>query len=360
MVKNHTRWRYFSSHVELIEKSHERPEIGLGEDLSRYAIIDQGESTQQRFFVWSIHHAIYDGWSRPLLLQALERAYDTLSDLRNFSLNTFSPPPAYNRFIKFISEIDAAASKMFWTDYLTDMAAPTFPSLPHSLYEPVPSKTLQHFITLRRDSPPQVTIPTMIELAWMMIVSAHTGSDDVVIGVTVSGRNAPVDGILQMTGPTIATIPRRIRLNRIQKVHQALKYMQEQATVMIPFEQTGLRQIRSFGLDSSMACDFQNLLIIQPVVETESTDIFSSGYKQTGLLAVFNSYALMLECTLTSQGISVVTSFDEKVISSTQMRRIFINSSKCCFKSMLLQINAASNQCCFKSMLKFQIRRLDQ
>ena len=142
VVKNHTRWRYFSSHVELIEKSHERPEIGLGGELSRHAIIDQRKSTQQRFFVWSIHHAIHDGWSRPLLLQALERAYDTLSDLRNFSLNTFSPPPAYNRFIKFISEVDAAASKMFWTDYLTDMTAPTFPSLPNSLYEPVPSKTL--------------------------------------------------------------------------------------------------------------------------------------------------------------------------------------------------------------------------
>lgn len=335
VAKGRIRWRYFSSQVELIEKSHEKPKIGPGGELSQYAIVDQQESTKQRFFVWSAHHAIYDGWSRPLLLQAFEQAYATLSDLQAPSTTIFDPPPAYNRFIKFISEIDAAASKVFWGNYLTNMTAPAFPSLPHSRYEPVPSKTLQHCIKLRRERPPQATIPTMIELAWMMIVSAHTGSDDVVIGVTVSGRNAPVDGILEMTGPTIATVPRRIHLHRTQNINQVLNHLQEQSMVMIPFEQTGLRQIRGFGPDPSLACDFQNLLIIQPIAEEEPSSLFNSGHKQTNLLGVFNSYALMLECTLTSQGISVVTSFDEEVISSAQMRRI-VNQ----FERVLLQINA--------------------
>lgn len=335
VLKSRIHWRYFSSHMKLIENSHEKPGMGPGGDLSQYAIIDQEEDTQPRLFVWSVHHAIFDGWSQPLLLQALERAYATLSDPQNSSNRTFDPPPAYNRFIKFTSEIDVALSEKFWNNYLIDMTAPAFPSLPYSGYEPVPSKTLLHDITLKRERPPQITIPTMIELAWMMIVSAHTGSDDVVIGVTVSGRNAPVDGILEMTGPTFATIPRRIRLNRTQKVLQALNHLQEQSTMMIPFEQTGLRRIRGFGLDSCMACDFQNLLIIQPVAEEEISNVFSSSHKQKNLLGVFNTYALMIECSLTLEGVSVVASFDEQVISSMRVRRIVKQ-----FEQVLLLINA--------------------
>ncbi|KAM3536767.1 hypothetical protein ARSEF1564_010312, partial [Beauveria bassiana] len=54
--------------------------IKLGTRLSTYHIQDQraavgGESQVRRCFVWTLHHAVYDGWSIPILFQALSNAY---------------------------------------------------------------------------------------------------------------------------------------------------------------------------------------------------------------------------------------------------------------------------------------------
>ena len=77
-----------------------------------------------------------------------------------------------------------------------------------------------------------------------------TDSDDVLFGVTVSGRNAPVVGIDEMAGPTIATAPVRIKVASNQRVSEYLEAEQRQAIDMIPFEQTGLHQIAKMGPDS--------------------------------------------------------------------------------------------------------------
>ncbi|KAE8852448.1 hypothetical protein PTNB29_10457 [Pyrenophora teres f. teres] len=83
---------------------------------------------------------------------------------------------------------------------------------------------------------------TLIRAAWALLASSYTSSDDVVFGATVTGRNAPVAGIEAMAGPTIATVPVRVRVQHSHKVSEFLHSVQQQATEMIPYEQTGLHE----------------------------------------------------------------------------------------------------------------------
>ncbi|KAK5991958.1 Nonribosomal peptide synthetase dtxS1 [Cladobotryum mycophilum] len=84
--------------------------------------------------------------------------------------------------------------------------------------------TIQHHLSKVRGSS-DITISTLIRAAWALIAGRQANCDDVVFGITVSGRNAPVVGIDEMAGPTIATVPLRIKLND-QTVAEFLEVIQ--------------------------------------------------------------------------------------------------------------------------------------
>jgi non-ribosomal peptide synthetase component F len=80
-------------------------------------------------------------------------------------------------------------------------------------------------------------------LAWALVLAYNTNSEDVVFGSTVTGRGAGLQGIEDLSGPTIATVSLRIKVNRGESVASALANLQKQFTGMIPSEQAGLQNI---------------------------------------------------------------------------------------------------------------------
>ena len=107
------------------------------------------------------------------------------------------------------------------------------------------------------------TVPTYIHLAWSLLVAHYTDSREVVYGCTVSGRNAPIEGINDMVGPTIATVPIRISICPEDTISSALDQIQAYLTRMIPYEQAGLSRIAKASEDAARACGFQSHLNIQ-------------------------------------------------------------------------------------------------
>ena len=89
-----------------------------GAPLASYAIVQpRGSST--RYFVWSVHHALYDGWSIPLVWKKVEENYKTSS-------NKASATP-YGLFIEYLTKKDMAESDAFWKSYLKDLSSTPFP-----------------------------------------------------------------------------------------------------------------------------------------------------------------------------------------------------------------------------------------
>ena len=57
-----------------------------------------------------------------------------------------------------------------------------------------------------------MTLNTLIQAAWAILLGRLTGRDDVVFGVTVAGRPPEIAGIERMVGLFINTLPLRVRL----------------------------------------------------------------------------------------------------------------------------------------------------
>lgn len=285
-----------------------------GGPLARYAIINDKRSGD-RYFVWSIHHALYDGWSLPLILNRVESAY--LGEVSS------RPKSSYALFIQYLQKGDMKASEGFWRSHLAGASSMQFPQISHTAADQAPdTRTLYHRANIsRKDMRPDITVATIIRAAWTTVIAAYTGSDDVVFGETMTGRNVNLPGVATIVGPTLTTIPTRIRMNRDSTVLQFLRDVHQMAAEIIPHQHLGLQHIRRLDEDAAIACGFQNLLVIQTAEERTARDSFWE-LQSSGSTDNFFTYPLVVECRPADDGVEFMIYHNENLISTWQVQRL--------------------------------------
>ncbi|KAG5996168.1 Glycopeptide NRPS [Claviceps spartinae] len=269
------------------------------------------------FFALTMHHALYDGWSLQLLLERIAETY--AGETRAGTSVQFQS------FIKHIIDIPLDESSKFWSAQFESFEAQIFPELPSSRYEPRADQLSVHGMTeLQWPDIIGVTASTTLQAAWSILTSSYTNADDIVFGVTVSGRQATVRGVDQMIGPTIATVPKRIRLSKRSTVAEFLRQVQMQSISLTRFEQMGLQSIRRVSPEAERACGFQTLLVIQPAADEKEKAVCDGLFVVAGggelwsqvedPMAEFRTYPLSLECHLQDNGVVVSARFDSKLL----------------------------------------------
>ncbi|KAL2106447.1 hypothetical protein VUR80DRAFT_6701 [Thermomyces stellatus] len=290
--------------------------MGFGTRLMRFAILD---GPTGRFFVWTAHHSVYDGWMIVKLLDAMAKAYSG------------QVLPSFRPFTCFVDQVRQANSRPevrdFWAAQLKGHAAPSFPDTSVLRSQHCPT-----YLSLSRDvtlasAPDKFTLATLLRATWGLIVSKETGTADVSFPTPVSGRTAAVDGILDVMGPTITTVPVRIRVDRTSAVTDFLAAVQQQSVDMIPFEHAGLQNIRQFAEDSSL--DFNHLFVVQPSAERvgASEDVLPGLTPVPREDADLRDYPLLLVCNIMSadgvdHGVELCARFDEGVLSREKVEAV--------------------------------------
>lgn len=289
--------------------------FGLGSQLVSLTCVGK-EDMGPRYIVRKMHHAVCDIWQDQMILEQVECAYrgGQLPKETNF-----------NNFVRYVLDQKNEKASSFWREQLAGAPPASFPMKTSAAHAPWVSESRKHVVQLQ--SIPSVTefaLSVSIRLAWAMVLGAHMQTDDVVFGATLTGRNAPVNGIGKMTGPTIATVPLRIRLRREDTVSEALKRIQDQATTMIPFEQTGLQYIRKLSAEISEICDFNTLIVIQSPTLSQGSAIqkFCGDQPNTGF--PFGSFGLVLESEMSSDGkkVTVNAEVDADLLDPEQVVNI--------------------------------------
>ena len=284
-----------------------------GSPLMRFTIVDD-DNGGDRFFVWSIHHALYDGWSMPRMLQRVEDVYfeESLAPLKAL----------YSHFIKYLRNTDSQACDRFWKSKFDGLQSLHFPKvLSVDADQEAQAETLKY--TVRLPAMPKgtgFTLPTMIRAAWAILLSSHTGSDDVVFGETMTGRDVPVDGIIDMLGPTLTTVPTRIQVNSSLTVMEYLQKVNQMAADVIPHQHVGLQYIRRLNSETATACDFQNLLVIQTAEASGDSKMWDPV--NNGVGSNFFTYPLVVECNAGASSIHVDAHYNENVISKWHVERL--------------------------------------
>ncbi|KAJ3549385.1 hypothetical protein NM208_g528 [Fusarium decemcellulare] len=296
-----------------VEQSRRQVPLHNGGKLTDYNLVNDGSTGV--LFVWTIHHALYDGWCLPLILDKIKRCYQETPSLAHLS------GPSYSNFIRYLGEIDLDQADKFWTSELSNVSAQHFPRLPSPDYQASASSLMIHKAELSRQSGSDITMATRIRAAWTLTVSTYSAANDVVFLETVTGRDAPVAGIEEMVGATLATVPMRTTLEPSQTLAELLGNVQAQSAAVRTHQYAGIQYIKRINADAALACGAQNLMAINHG-SRESTDSFWD--EQTNEMAGTNfySYPLMLSCHIGDGELETVVHFDQDIISASQMQRV--------------------------------------
>lgn len=282
-----------------------------GQPLARYHYV-QDPSTERSHVVWTLHHAVFDGWSLDLVVDYLRNAY---------SGNTIAEQTtrSFEEFVQLCHTLNEDEACSFWRDQLQNAPAPSFPNLPKTGYLAADNSCLRHKIRNPAKTALGTTATIMARASWALLLSEYEGSDDVTFGNSLHGRSSLPEDLQNIVGPTITTLPVRVKVDRAQTVSSFLNDLQDQYSSTIPYEQFGLSRINAMGPDVKNATSFRTLLIVQ----IENT-AFVNGedIKLKEVERSLHEYPLVLTLMPGDAQIELIATFDSTLISAQQTQRI--------------------------------------
>lgn len=319
VLKEGISWRHATDLDQYLE-SDKNERMDLGQNLARYAIIESPEA-DKRYMVWSVHHLLYDGWSEPIILKQVSDALQGQS---------FETPAHMRDFVEYVRETDENAMQDFWRQELKGAVGPQFPRMPSRDFVPNPDAMVERIIPLETGIGFPFTLATLIRGAWALVASQYSGSDDVLFGETLTGRDIALAGVESIVGPLIATVPIRIRISRASTLESFLQSVQQSILARTPYQHMGWQNIRKVSQDAQHASEAPTGLVIQPEPEYVGNDLgFQLGDVVREALH-FNPYPLMVGCGIRKGGFRVCANFDSSLIEISQMERILAQLEVAC------------------------------
>ncbi|MFJ6569606.1 amino acid adenylation domain-containing protein [Streptomyces sp. NPDC091292] len=244
--------------------------------------------------VWSAHHSVLDGWSISLILNDAVREYGALIQGRHLEQ---TPTRPYRDYVSWLKAQDLEQAEDYWRDTLKGVEQATPLSIErHTSAGAVPVGGLgglgepgglggggqAEFSVLFSDEDTErlhqlahthhLTLNTVLQGCWALLVARYTGSDDVVFGTVVSGRPSEVEGIEGTVGLFINTLPLRVRMPDDSSALTWLHALQEQNVQMRQYEYSPLGTVQQASGLPAGAPLFESLFVFEnyPVEKDDS------------------------------------------------------------------------------------------
>ncbi|NPC91659.1 amino acid adenylation domain-containing protein [Bacillus sp. WMMC1349] len=199
--------------------------------LFRVEALKLGQS--EYVLVFSNHHIILDGWCSKAVL---DEFFDIYSDL-------FHDRPVHNKksfsfseYIHWIENQNKDEAHTYWKEYLkgleTNTEVPSFYKKAKNegfqkedFYQEIDDDLFQGLENVSKRY--KVTVHTICQTAWALLLSHYNQSNDVVFGSVVSGRTPELEGIEEAVGLFINTIPVRIKVDPNLSFRQLFENVQQ-------------------------------------------------------------------------------------------------------------------------------------
>lgn len=206
--------------------------------------------------VWSKHHLLLDGWSTGLVLKEVLTRYEALRQGQSPQIPAALP---YRDYVAWLQRQDLAQAEAFWRSHLQGFTAPTplgidtrsalktegnapDPASAERLLSPDLTQTLKTFARQH-----QLTLNTLVQGAWGLLLSRYSGETDLVFGVTSAGRPTDLPGAESMVGVFINTLPARLSVEMDQPLVPWLQAVQRQQVSLRQYEYSPLMQVQRWS-----------------------------------------------------------------------------------------------------------------
>ncbi len=226
-------------------------------------------SARLHHLVWTHHHILMDGWCRPLVLRELMETYAALAAAREPRL---APARPYRDYVKWLGERNPEASARFWREILAGFTRPTPLGRPLRRATPRGGGHGEVKLGLGREETRalevvarqrHLTASTLAQGAWALALAWASGEEEVVFGVTVSGRPEELEGIEGSIGLFINTLPLRAEVPRTGGLLPWLEALQRKNLELRRHEHASAGQVHLWSEVPGSLPLFESLLVFE-------------------------------------------------------------------------------------------------
>ncbi|QKW37354.1 amino acid adenylation domain-containing protein [Actinomadura sp. NAK00032] len=212
--------------------------------LLRFVLVRMGPERSR--LILTNHHILLDGWSTPVLATELFLLY--MQGGHDTGMPRVTP---YKNYLAWLAKQDRAAAEEAWRRALAGVDEPSLvapeavgraPQPPRPTVTGLDERTTRRLTRAARRH--GVTLSTVLQGAWGLVLGRLLGRDDVVFGSTVSGRPPELPGIEQMIGLFINTLPVRVRYRMEEPLGALMERLQDEQTELLAHHHLGLTDIQ--------------------------------------------------------------------------------------------------------------------
>ena len=237
--------------------------------LSRLALLRVGEDVHH--LVWSIHHVVIDGWCLSLLLHEILDIYEAI---RRGCEPRPRPSRPFRDYVAWLQHRDEKRAESYWRRALSGVTVATplgldglapygrgsgEVALERQVRLPAAVTTALQALARSR----QLTLSTLIQGAWSLLLSRYSGVSDVLFGVTVSGRPPELPGVESMVGMFINVLPLRVEVTEESYLIPWLRKLQADLVELRRFETIPLSRIRTWSDIPAGMPLFESIVTVQ-------------------------------------------------------------------------------------------------
>ncbi|MGW1193057.1 amino acid adenylation domain-containing protein [Streptomyces sp. NPDC002559] len=198
------------------------------------------------------HHILLDGWSAPVLVRELFELYAAGGDAA--ALPAVTP---YRYHLAWLAKRDREGAVRAWSSALEGLEEPTMLAampddrstsvLPSRVIGRLSPETTRRLTERAREH--GITLNTVVQAAWGLLLGRLTDRRDVTFGMTLAGRSPEIPGVHTMVGLFLNTVPVRVRIRPEESLLALCGRIQEEQQALMSHQHLGLAEIqRAAGL----------------------------------------------------------------------------------------------------------------
>ena len=220
-------------------------------------------------FILSHHHLVLDGWSLAIVLEEVFAFYQAFSQGEELHIKR---PRPYRDYIAWLHQQDLSAAESFWWQTLKGFAAPTAIArgnivagnrLESSGEQQVIFSATATAALQSAARQHQLTLNTLVQAAWALLLSRYSGEEDVVFGTVVSGRPPELIGAESVVGLFVNPLPVRVKIDPQNFILSCLKELQAQQVEARQYEYSPLVEVQGWSEVPRSLPLFESLVVFE-------------------------------------------------------------------------------------------------
>jgi amino acid adenylation domain-containing protein/non-ribosomal peptide synthase protein (TIGR01720 family) len=293
--------------------------------LMRFALVRLDQQTWK--FLWSIPALLLDGWSWPLVFRDVSQLYEAFSRNKSPQLETVRP---YRDYLEWLRKQSSGEAQEFWREALAGFKEPTPIQGPAPDQDADGDRYLENLIRLSTENTSalqvaarrlQITLNTLVQGAWALLLNRQSGRKEVLFGSAFSGRPTDLRGVESIVGPFVNNLPIRVAVDKEATTDEFLRQLHRRLLVLSSFQFTPLIDIQRCSEVPWRHRLFDSLIVFQNYLVDESARQFGGQVE----IADFNgpihtNFPLMLLAEPGAQ-LRLTLIYDRQVVARKTVER---------------------------------------